>query len=326
MGRHRSHRPQIAVIIPTYNRSATIGRAINSVFLSDEPDLEVIVVDDGSTDNTADCVAGYRDERLRYIRQDEHRNGNVARNRGVAAASAPLIAFLDSDDEFLAGRPGRLIEFFKSHPEIDVTLDAFSVQRAGKWRSTPLPGQTPTRSELIRFLVAHAIPLTTSAICLRRSALDAIGGFDERLVRQQDRDLLLRLAKSSLVAMGTGNDVLKHQSVDSFSRLPAGYIDGLDALVGRHGVFSEPANADLLSYLTSRVILAALLRCRLPAAYNEYRALVRARHLPYGFLTSLMRYNQGKSMRRYLEKQIADTGERVAIAGSGAAGRVVGGK
>ena len=89
----------ISTIIPTYNRAQLITRAINSVLPQMEPEDELIVVDDGSTDNTREIVAKYGD-RVKYIKT---KNGGcgAARNRGVQEATGPLVAFLDSDDEWM---------------------------------------------------------------------------------------------------------------------------------------------------------------------------------------------------------------------------------
>jgi len=89
----------VSVIIPTYNRAETIKRSIMSALNQTYKDIEVLVVDDGSTDCTKEIVADIKDERLRYIYQD-HVNGNVARNNGIQNAKGDYIAFLDSDDEW----------------------------------------------------------------------------------------------------------------------------------------------------------------------------------------------------------------------------------
>jgi len=92
--------PFFSVVIPTYNRASVIGRAIGSVLSQTCQDFEVIVVDDGSSDDTAAMVAAFADPRIRYIRQD-NRGGGAARNAGIDAAIGRFVAPLDSDDEFL---------------------------------------------------------------------------------------------------------------------------------------------------------------------------------------------------------------------------------
>jgi glycosyltransferase involved in cell wall biosynthesis len=299
------HSPSpLAVVVPTFNRAASVQRAIASVLRSARADIELIVVDDGSTDQTPQILARLRDPRFRVIRIARSGNANIARNVGVAASSAPLIAFLDSDDEFLPGRCERLIGFFEREPEVDAVLDSFVVGGSAEPRFARQPESRPSGATLTRLLVSHTIPLTNSAIAVRRRALDEVGRFDETLGRHQDRDLLLRLARGHVVALGTGLDVVKNQSPDSFSRSLNNYVRALDDLVGRHPAFSEPEYADLLAYLSVRAIVAALFRLRLISAAREMRALSAARYLPKGLPAALARYNEGRRQRRDIRRAI----------------------
>lgn len=93
--------PQVSVVIPTYNRAGVLGRAITSVLSQTFPDLECIVVDDGSTDQTVVLVERFQDPRLRLLRLPVNKGGGHARNVGIQAARGELLAFLDNDDEWL---------------------------------------------------------------------------------------------------------------------------------------------------------------------------------------------------------------------------------
>jgi len=93
--------PRISVIIPSYNRANTIGRAIQSALSQSYQDFEIIVIDDGSTDHTEEVIRSFQDSRIRYIRHNRNRGGSAARNTGIHAARGEYIAFLDSDDEWL---------------------------------------------------------------------------------------------------------------------------------------------------------------------------------------------------------------------------------
>ena len=117
--------PRISVIIPAYNRAGVISRAIDSVFAQDFSDFELIVVDDGSTDSTVEVARGHDDPRLRLVELGRNRGSNAARNAGIKAASAPLIAFLDSDDIYLPHKLSTVIAEFESNPELDVLVDSF---------------------------------------------------------------------------------------------------------------------------------------------------------------------------------------------------------
>src|SRR5690349_7234836 len=131
---------EIAVVIPTFNRLTTLPRAIGSVLDQDVAEIEVIVVDDGSVDKTEEFVRCHSDRRVRYFRYSDNAGANRARNRGANMSAAPLIAFLDSDDEFRPGRLARVVTFFKSHPEIDALIDAYWTEHRGR---SALPAKYP---------------------------------------------------------------------------------------------------------------------------------------------------------------------------------------
>src|SRR5689334_21473917 len=106
-------RPNVSVVIPTYNRAAFLPAAIDSALSQSYPPCEILVVDDGSTDHTADVVAAYR-ARVRLIAQSNQ--GTAAgRNAGVAASSGAYVAFLDSDDLWLPHKLERQMERFAAH-------------------------------------------------------------------------------------------------------------------------------------------------------------------------------------------------------------------
>src|ERR1700752_2956055 len=114
-----SDAPASAVVMPVYNRAATVGRAIQSVLSQEFQDFELIIVDDGSTDGTPDVVASFADPRLRFIRLPANAGGNAARNRGIDAGTAPLITFLDSDDHYLSNKLEFAVHYFEDRPEVD---------------------------------------------------------------------------------------------------------------------------------------------------------------------------------------------------------------
>ncbi len=93
--------PTVSVVIPTYNRAHLVGRAIQSVLNQTYHDFEIIIVDDGSIDNTEDVVKSLNDPSIRYTRHDQNRGGSAARNTGIKMARGEYVAFQDSDDEYL---------------------------------------------------------------------------------------------------------------------------------------------------------------------------------------------------------------------------------
>ena len=108
--------PTVSVIIPTYNRAHLLPRALESVLAQTFEDLEVLVVDDGSTDGTEAVVTGY-DDRVRYLRQPQNAGVSAARNRGLREARGEFVAFLDSDDEWFPEKLARQVERFRELPD-----------------------------------------------------------------------------------------------------------------------------------------------------------------------------------------------------------------
>ena len=180
----------VSVIIPTYNRGWVLQEAIDSVLAQDFKDFELIVVDDGSTDNTGKMLDSY-DQDLIVIRQT-NRGVSAARNRGIAEAAGRLIAFLDSDDLWLPGKISRQVDFFNSNP------DAVINQTEEIWIRNGVGVNPKTRhhkSSGMIFERSLALCLVSpSAVMMRRSLLDAVGLFDEDLPACEDYDLWLRIS------------------------------------------------------------------------------------------------------------------------------------
>ena len=122
--------PAVSVVIPLYNKGPYIARALNSVLAQTFQDFEVIVVDDGSTDDGAEVVSGFRDPRIRLIQQ-ENQGVSAARNRGIEAARAELVAFLDADDEWLPGFLETILRLRTLYPGAGLYGTAYEVHFPG---------------------------------------------------------------------------------------------------------------------------------------------------------------------------------------------------
>jgi glycosyltransferase involved in cell wall biosynthesis len=290
--------PALSVVIPTRDRGYVIRRAVESALRSQRNDIEVIVVDDGSSDDTAVSVSRIADGRLRLHRVESTGNANRARNLGARMSTAMLVAFLDSDDAFGPNRIDRLIEFFDRHPDVDCLVDGYVESGRGASRVHRMPDGMPDPQEIRRMLLAHTLPLTNSAIALRRHAFESVGGYDESMYRHQDRELLLRLAAGHSIRFGDGTDVEKNRLARSMSRDVDGYIAGLDALAARCPDYRLPENAEIFRYLTVRGIVKAVMTGRWPAALREVRAWQAAEHLPKDYLRCLAAYRTGSRQRR----------------------------
>jgi glycosyltransferase involved in cell wall biosynthesis len=160
---------RVSVIIPVYNRSGVLSRAIDSVLSQDLHDFELVVVDDGSSDGSADVISAYGDPRVRVIQLDEHAGSNAARNAGIRAARSGLLAFLDSDDVFLPHKLSTVVAEFEQRPELDVLVDSFVKHCPGTLRARHNPRVASTE-EFRRRLFSRELWKSTSAITVRRDA------------------------------------------------------------------------------------------------------------------------------------------------------------
>jgi len=190
---NKSISPEVSIVIPSFNAARFIREAIESVLKQSLRNCEIIVVDDGSTDETAAIVAGY-EERVRYLSQ-AHAGVSMARNCGIDAARAPFVAFLDADDFFVM--PSKLEEqltFF--HRESDLGM-VHTGWRITDERGTLILEKSPwvdvpelTLKDWLRSPVVFP-----SAMMFRRDALREVGGFDSRLDPLEDVDLVLRISR-----------------------------------------------------------------------------------------------------------------------------------
>ena len=190
--------PRISIILPTYNRAAYLGEAVASVLAQQGCDFELLVVDDGSTDNTRALLEVIDDSRLHCIFQP-NAGRSRARNVALEAARGELVGFLDSDDMFLPGKLACQMAFLDSHPDHAMVYTAAAFidsdgERTGNAYAAPVAGRI---YPYIAFFRPVTILLPT--VLLRRSALDAVGGFDEAMERFEDTDLWRRVAKRHLV-------------------------------------------------------------------------------------------------------------------------------
>ncbi len=185
-----SEKPLVSVIIPTYNRGWIVKEAIDSVLAQDYENFELIVVDDGSTDNTAQLLQGYG-RNLTVISQPNC-GVSAARNRGIAAAAGQLVALLDSDDLWLPGKLSRQVAFFEAHPQALINQTEEIWIRNGVRVN---PGRRHRKPCGMIFERSLALCLVSpSAVMIKKSLLDTVGGFDESLPACEDYDLWLRIS------------------------------------------------------------------------------------------------------------------------------------
>lgn len=229
--------PAISVVMPVYNRASGVAGAIDSVLAQDFSDFELVVVDDGSDDGTADVVEQMSDPRIRCIRQPCNLGGNAARNRGIREASAALIAFIDSDDRFLPRKLSFVTRFFGENPDIDVLIDSFRLvypESTGKRPADRINPDLRSNAEIERAIFSRRLFKATPAFSARRAALVAAGLFDESLARRQDMDLLLRLVRSARCASSSEILWTKRWSEGSISSKQETFVSAVLEICTRH--------------------------------------------------------------------------------------------
>lgn len=187
---------KVSVIIPAYNAGKYINQTVNSVLRQSYPDVECIVVNDGSTDDTHQQLITYGDE-IVYIRQ-ENRGRAVTRNRGIASATGEYIALLDADDYWKADKLSRQIALIETDDTIGaVGCGAELVNEQGNFVRELKSAFTllPTGNKGFEFLITQGcgIPAPLTTLVVRRECLDAIGCFDESINTMEEWDLLLRM-------------------------------------------------------------------------------------------------------------------------------------
>ena len=182
----------VSIIIPTYNRSASLLRAIESLLAQTWEDLDVIVVDDGSTDDTPAVVGRVSDGRVRYLR-GEHAERSVARNLGLSEAAGDYVAFLDDDDICLPHRIACQARLLSERQEVDLVASGFHIEWVSESRRTFwAPWYDGSQPSLLGSLLGRRPSLCASMF--RRSALARMDHrFDPDLVPAEDVDFMLRL-------------------------------------------------------------------------------------------------------------------------------------
>jgi glycosyltransferase involved in cell wall biosynthesis len=190
----KSDAPTVSVVIPTRNRAHLVTRALRSVLNQSLADLEVIVVDDCSDDDTEACIRGLADRRIRYLRHAQKKGGGAARNAGIDVAKGAFIAFLDDDDEWLPEKLQRQVMALRRKPEVGMVYTGYHYVHSlnGSVLETVIPQK---RGRLYRDLLQCNCVGTTSSPMVRGECLERVGGFDPELRSCQDWDLWVRISR-----------------------------------------------------------------------------------------------------------------------------------
>lgn len=189
---------KVSVIIPTYNQPMLLCEAIDSVLNQTFNDLELIIVDDGSTDNTSDIIARYkkRSNKIRYFFQ---KNGgpSAARNAGIQLSNGEYVSFLDHDDILLPTKIEKQVDFLSTNKNFGMVFsNAYEFNREGVTKKYRLKNidRRQMSGYILKYLIMRCFILSPS-VMIRRTVLDDIGYFDTRFLFSQDWDYWLRVAR-----------------------------------------------------------------------------------------------------------------------------------
>lgn len=221
--------PTVSVIIPTYNRASLLGEAIASVLAQTFSDFEVIIVDDGSTDNTERIICEFIDSRILYVKQDN--NGrSYARNVALARARGRYIAFLDSDDLYLPEKLALQVSYLDSHPHVGMLYtSAYCIDSSGNALNENYVASVSGRIyRSIAFF--RPVTITLPTVMAKRELFEEVGGFDEKMHRFEDTDMWRRISKiAHIEAMPINTCKLRTHADNSLgSQNPALIISALD--------------------------------------------------------------------------------------------------
>ena len=184
--------PLVSVIMPTYNRAWTLKDAVDSVLLQDYPNIEFIIIDDGSEDNTQGLLEPYKNE-ITVLRQ-ENKGVSAARNKGIKESRGQFIALLDSDDAWDKRKISCQMEFFNDHPEALICQTEEIWIRNGKKVNPKVKHRKP--SGMIFEQSLNLCLVSPSAVMMKRQLFDMKGYFNETFLVCEDYDLWLRISST----------------------------------------------------------------------------------------------------------------------------------
>lgn len=180
----------VSIIMPTYNRAYIIERAIQSIFLQTYTNWELIIVDDGSTDNTKEIIDRFNDSRIYYVQYMCNKGANHARNVGLNISKGNLIAFLDSDNIWKESYLEERIECLQIE-HADIVFGSTRIYSGNQYGIFPKVKVNKIEDILLTMLTQNI--MDTNTVCFKRDCYEVIGGFDETMLRLQDWGYFFRL-------------------------------------------------------------------------------------------------------------------------------------
>jgi len=299
--------PTVSVVMPTYNRAHLLQQVVESILSQDFEDLELVIVDDGSTDRTADVVRELqaRDPRVRYVPLPQNRGVGFARDAGLRYARGKYIALADSDDLWLPGRLRAQAQCLQRYPQIDIIFGEFlnidhvkGTQRLALANSPGLRDVTARPIEDDLFLVERGIEIgilrsnfiAAQTMVLRREIFDRVGGFNATLRMSEDLEFCWRAAVLGARYAYLDWPLLeRHRRGDSLTTQgDRPHLDRLDAVKVMYQTCRRLGRRDLLKHVRATELRTY---CNLLRIYGERGQRTAAMHV---YMKSLRR---GLSLR-----------------------------
>ena len=191
----RPEAPRVSVIVPTHNRADLLPRAVDSVLAQTCGSYEILIVDDCSSDDTQDVIAGFFDPRIRSFRHDRNRGQSAAINTGIEHARGDFVGFLDDDDEWLPRKLEGQVALLDSAPQT-VGLVYGWMDRVDDSSGRVIPAyRNAVEGDIFESSLALSIPGPTIVLLIRSSVAKEVGGMDESLLRHNDIDLICRISQ-----------------------------------------------------------------------------------------------------------------------------------
>jgi glycosyltransferase involved in cell wall biosynthesis len=289
--------PDISVVLATYDRRHTLPRAIASVLAQGEVRFELIVVDDASRDGTADYLATLFDPRIRTITIERNGGPSAARNLGLKAARADIVAFLDSDDAYLPRRLAAPLAAFAADASLVCTLSSAIRHDHKRTREARISAVHLAAPALEWALICDLVPVEATSITVRREAALAVGGLCERLRLIEDREFLIRLARKGGAQLLSaplwekfwGNDNLSNNWATAGSGLVA-YARERPEIAGRYRKIG--------AYLATKVLIADLRLGLWRAFWRDLKALRAAGLINFDVLRLIRDHSEVRRYRR----------------------------
>ena len=241
----------VSIVMPTYNRGNVIHKAINSVINQSYSNWELIIIDDGSTDNTKEVVRYYleKDLRIKFVSNSLNKGANACRNQGATLANGKYLAFIDSDNQWYKDKLIKQLEIIEdSSLNIDFVYSKEEV--IDEKFVTIVPRRAYSMEELRKVLPLKNV-VDTSTVLMKKAIFFSVGGFDENMPRFQDWELFFRI----VVVYGYNgicvNEVLNKNILqsDSITKSNKKLVDGILSMIKKHKAYLNDIN--LISFLFS---------------------------------------------------------------------------